>query len=530
MRVSMNILLDVLDRYNHDLGGSIHEGLSFQAISLLPRNLEMASPGILYICRLSEAIRTLSSGTHLNCMCIRDRIKDALETPDALSGMVIINENIELEDLFCEVQGVFTLVSNWCEQMQEAVIQERSMQVILNMSEAVIGNFISISDSSLALLAYTKKTPTDDPISLYLIENGYHSEETVRKFKMYKRYETWTNSEELIVNESSEIAKHTIVSRAFTFNDTYFMHVVMSCNHRRLTPGLLDLFEYLTRILVYCVRKEWEKEKSLSNMYNSLFKDLMSGKLRERERVYERARIIGLSQDSEYYLLLLTEDLRGNASFPGYMTQEISQMFPSIKPVLYNPRLVLLLQSPGSTCLAEQQDMWEKLNAYFQKNNVFCGVSEVFDDLLDIPDAYQQAETALHEGIIDGAERNAAYDETSELRNIAHFDKYYACCLLDRSEKAERFWKSSQYGKKLLRLHKNDIDKQTNNMKVLYTYLKHERRAADAAAVLHMHRNNVSYRIARIEEMLGLSLDDLQTRSNLLMSLLLYKYFGYDNH
>ncbi len=74
----------------------------------------------------------------------------------------------------------------------------------------------------------------------------------------------------------------------------------------------------------------------------------------------------------------------------------------------------------------------------------------------------------------------------------------------------------------MLRLQKTDIEKHTNNLEILYLFLVNERRATDAAAALYMHRNNVNYRIGRIEEMLDIRLDDPMTRINLLVTYLLF--------
>jgi DNA-binding PucR family transcriptional regulator len=56
---------------------------------------------------------------------------------------------------------------------------------------------------------------------------------------------------------------------------------------------------------------------------------------------------------------------------------------------------------------------------------------------------------------------------------------------------------------------------------VLRTYLRHERRAAETATELHMHRNNVAYRVGRIEELLGIDLNDWRVRQNLMTSFLM---------
>jgi hypothetical protein len=174
------------------------------------------------------------------------------------------------------------------------------------MSEPVIGNFISISDSALSLIAYTKNISTDDPTSLFLIENGYHSEETIKQFKKFRRFDIWMNSDGPIISEDGNISKYVIISKVFAFNETYFTHVVMTCNHREKTPGLLDLFNYLTNVLSYYIKRNWQEEKDFKHVYYSLVVDLMEGKVREREAVKERARIVGIRPDDEYVIMLLT--------------------------------------------------------------------------------------------------------------------------------------------------------------------------------------------------------------------------------
>ena len=110
-------------------------------------------------------------------LCLRDRIHDELETPDKLAGVIIINENLEFDQLYSEVQDIFVSINNWYQEMQDAIIRQKSIQDIITMSEPIIGNFITVSDTALTLIAYTKNITTDDPLQAALVENGYHTEE-----------------------------------------------------------------------------------------------------------------------------------------------------------------------------------------------------------------------------------------------------------------------------------------------------------------------------------------------------------------
>jgi sugar diacid utilization regulator len=501
----MNIMLDSIGRYNYESHLSAPEDLSLRCVAPLPADAdgETLREGCLYVGLLSDALRVGAEG--FLCFCLRDRERDEAETDEATEGLVIVEESFAPERLFRELQDVFVLVNDWYTDMQNAVITKKTIQDIIDLSERVIGNFISVSDSALALIAYTKNIPTDDPISLFLIENGYHSEETVKKFKKYKRFGTWTESEGLIVNADYSIAKHVVISKVFTFGVSYFTHVVMSCTHRKLTPGLLDLFTYLAEMMEHCVKREWDEERGGNYVYNSLIADLMNGRI-TAENACERARIVGI-HPADKYIVMLPVDGMGSASFPERMARDISRMFCNIRPVYFNIRPMFFLHCGDMDAVFDR--MLARLDAYFRKNDVRCGVSDIFDDLLELPDACLQAEIALSESA-------AALRQNG----IAQFDACYAGSLFDKSERAARLLETSRCGKMLARLRRTDEEKHSNNFEVLRTYLYNERRAAETAVALHMHRNNVVYRIDRIEKLLGISLEDWQTRKNLLISLI----------
>ncbi len=64
---------------------------------------------------------------------------------------------------------------------------------------------------------------------------------------------------------------------------------------------------------------------------------------------------------------------------------------------------------------------------------------------------------------------------------------------------------NSTYASVVVRsIAKDDAERGTDNYQFLYEYLMCERRANIVAEKLHMHRNNVKYRIDRIEGAYGI--------------------------
>lgn len=76
----------------------------------------------------------------------------------------------------------------------------------------------------------------------------------------------------------------------------------------------------------------------------------------------------------------------------------------------------------------------------------------------------------------------------------------------------------------LIRLLRYDRKHDNNLCRVLYVYLTTDRNAAEAARELYLHRNTMLYKISKIEEILGQSLDDCMFRSRLLYSYYVLEY------
>ena len=534
MKVTLNVILENLKHYR--LESRVDESLeiSFRQARLLEvseeesgeKSEEGFDPEFLYIGFLSEALAAAKKARGVIFLCIHDTDMSEHEREHFQPSFVVIREDIAPMKLFFEVQKNILAMQEWHDAMQEAVINQKSIQEILGLSEPVIGNFITINDSAFSLLAYTKGIPTDDEVSIHIVEKGYHSAETVRKFKRVKRFDRWFNSgEEFVISTDRHFSHYVTVTRVFIHDETTFSQVVMHCNFRELSPGLIDMFKELTSFLGYHIERDLANRRN--SIYSSIIADLMTGRISDPDIAVERAKSVGIAPSSEMAVLLLAENLGENVIFSDRIAHDISQQFQYIQPVNYNQRLLLLLNHPNILYYMNKQGIGERLNKFLEENNIYCGVSDTVNNLLDLPDAYLQAEFALdNRAHISHFEKGQPSGQRSA--NVILFSDHYAEFLLNHDKRADRIWRSSKYGKMLERLRKNDLEKNTNNLAVLYSFLINERRATETAAATYMHRNNVLYRIGRIEEMLDIRLDDPATRLNLLITFLLFDQAAFD--
>lgn len=102
---------------------------------------------------------------------------------------------------------------------------------------------------------------------------------------------------------------------------------------------------------------------------------------------------------------------------------------------------------------------------------------------------------------------------------IFPFDRYDMEYLVEQLPDSAITLLDSTYAASVIELiAEQDKTAHTNNYEFLYAYLVHERRTSTVAEELHMHRNNVGYRIGRIEDQFGIDTSDAQLRVDLLLA------------
>ncbi len=529
MTLSLSIILDRISDFKFDAHIKLPSDKEFNRASLLPKDPGLLREDRLYVCKLSDAISITSEyGSKYCFLCLRDRIQDSGETDELLSGLVIVNENINFEDLFERVQDVFYDIISWYDKAQRMAISGSTLQDILDISETVLQNYVQITDSSFKLLAYTKNIYCDEPIVLDCQKYGCHSEETIRIFKKYRRMEAWEDANGMLINDEKSFTKYQLVSKIYRYRSTYFAHSVMTCNVRPATQGVIEIFGMFVDIVEICVRRSWENLNSVSHVYDSFITDLIEGSFRRRDNVEERAKVVGIPYEGVFTMGVTSSDEGGRLTAAS-LAKELSSFFPDDKLLIYGGHVVILSTYSEKNYLEQFAAKRETIRPVLDKYLIKCGFSAFFTNLLECPKAYQQAELSLKfSGNTPGAEMlpNVEGAINGLMTPDTSFEESFFYILLGESKINLDIWQGSVYYEGLKRLKEYDELHNLNNLQLLYVYLTNERRLTETAAQMHMSRNNVVYRIGRIEDMLNMSLESAATRFKLQLSYIMLQLYS----
>lgn len=533
MEFTKNIVLDILKVYKGTNHLNHTDTRSYRWISLLPEQDEDMQKDLLYVCNLSQAIRlnrSVPGAFHYLCIC--DCFTDEDDT-ELLANTVIINEKRSVSWLFNLVQDQFLRLAGWETDMQAALLGGCDYQKLMDLSEPILCNFVATLDSSYKLLAHTKNITCSDPIAVSLLENGYHTAETLEKFKKANRFKVYADEPGIILGKRGEITQYETVNKWCRYGGELLLHTVMMCVQTPLSQGLIDLFEIFMGYVEKCFLSE--QCANPSRLYNSLLHDMIYGGLDNPFVISERANASNVPFTGYFDAYRIT--FRNNAGIlVGRFVQELAACLPKSKIVAHNYEVTVLNIYTAPEIRRHSLRNLNIVETLFRSYGVICGISEGFLILPDLIQACEQAARAYTLGMriretgnfrnFDKEVYEAAncFQNGLQHNNIFFYDEIcpYFILYAGQSEPFHAF-KNTRHVAALEKLREYDRQNDTRLSEVLYAYLISERRATAAGKLLHMHRNNVLYHIARIEDLLNIDLNDYWTRLKLILAYHLFE-------
>lgn len=225
---------------------------------------------------------------------------------------------------------------------------------------------------------------------------------------------------------------------------------------------------------------------------------LLSHRLLPEKRIRRLLDCLGWGMDDEYACLLLrlmapksTDDVLEPLALG------ISEMFSDDCYTIFDGSIVFVcnLTKMGST----DDQMLSKMLPYLRDNLLTASLSSTYVDFKDLYYYYRQAKLAFEIG--QGKDPSGW---------VFRFDDCYVDCLVE--DELGKTVPGALVPKGLRRLMEHDERKGSGYVELLRVYLDNDRSVADVTRVMHMHRSTVLYRLQRIEELLGMDLDDPDVR------------------
>lgn len=413
--------------------------------------------------------------------------------------------------IFGRLDELLSSTTAWVMELKTALLQGGSYQSLIDASEDVLGDFIAISDSEFRLIAYTQHITIDDPFALRLVQNGFHDEEAIERFKSYNAMRTWEAQTRIEVRPAG-ITAHPVMDYVFRTHGSYFLHVVMQCNHVPPSAALRDRFQILIDHIELCVRQDKNERFPLDGEPSRLFGDLASRRPLSRSELSRRLASVGIPSKAEFQLLVMVyPDNAEESQFLSYYSSRAKRAFKNCHVGVYGTSVILL--DPDRTLLTTRAS---QLQAFVNMNPCIVGASEPFERIEDFPSAFQQARGAASLAISDHPSLAQQLKGPAPIP-IYRFGDSFASYVASIATTSNHLIEHSVRNGIVAKIARFDAQHDTFDAKVLFSYLRHERNVRKTCEELFIHRSTLLYRIKRMQERFGFDLEDAEERERIMM-------------
>lgn len=397
-------------------------------------------------------------------------------------------------------------------------LEGSGLEEIAQTLQSFIGNIIIVTDYKFRIKAMAggdnllgiPKEPLEDDSGL--------------KFKIKLKEEEIGKIHSISGNGWIKIEKcpWTICIRPSRVKGRLYGFIFVVENEKPLKALELIALEHASTTISLEFTKQELVEEHIRRIEYDFFTDLLMGNVRSREGAMQRARILKWPQPP---WVLFTLDIN---DFESVTLQKDEIDIQKIKDEINNIiqtilestplRYTLLAKSDSFTCLYSSksikntralESLIEKIQKVIieQKNlHLSAGISGQFEELLDLPDKYQDARTALK---ICKLLKNR--------RGIGHIDGY----MLERTflEIPNKEILKKYYGDTVGKLQKYDQENGSELVRTLQALVDNSGLRSNTAKQLFLHRNTLAYRLQRIEKLTGLNLARNEDLLNLAIAL-----------
>lgn len=516
MEITYQILLDELPVRLTDY--SAGKNREFKSVEIYSGDSSGLSGSTLYIADLKTACQ-LSCDEQLYFFCPYS--KDAAGSIVSPNCIAVAETESRLERIAAVTVNTYIRLNRWIVDMQQSVLEGDGVQALVDLSEDVLGNTITVTDSAFKLLAYSHGHLPTDEMNAYLINKGYHSEEAMARLQQYNRFQETDSPNDIVVNRDLYTSKFVTAQKAHRYHGMLSASVMMLCNYREVSDGLLDLFRIFNSYIALYVKRGYPHNGKHS-AFDLLVNSLLNGDMDSLDEMGKKAARAELTVEGLFNIYKI-ELLEKPVQSPAYIVLNLSRNIPDSRVTLYCGSIIVLNIFGGpDECEQRLRDNIEIIRSSTNGSVKAVGVSNRFDSLTGFRCAYIQAETALRTPEMDVLPQSAG---DFPVREFEECYLRHIICQADDTENV-RIYDNTAAAKAVRSIDSYDKANNTSYVQLLATYLLCERRATEAGAKLHLHRNTVIYHITKIEELFGLDFDDSMFRIKLLAEITRYKMEG----
>jgi len=401
----------------------------------------------------------------------------------------------------------------------EVVLKGKGISDLCETIFSLIGNPTLIIDKSQNILGYAG---ISDQESTELVQEILKQINCQENFALFLRPH---RSHRLKIN-LNETEKNLIVVPV-DINGIVKDYLVIGEFYRRLDDQDVMAIERASTIISLELMKEKAVFEAERKVRGELLEDLISGNFRFEEAVIRRASFLNFNLNCHLAVFVINTDgfeqfLLNNVRKDEMFAQEVKAWIVDMTHRVfldYRGSAMLMAKSDGivglvhlnsgqakKTLINKMKEIRDKIREKYKKLNISVGVGRAYIGPRYVKQSYEEALAAVRIGrMIKGGGSTTFFEDLGpyrflyEMKDLLPMQKYYQDVLGI--------------------LLSYDKHNNTDLVKTIQHYFKNNCNLRLTAESLFIHKNSVIYRLKKVEELTGMSMDDAEDRFNLQLAL-----------
>lgn len=510
MRISIYILYERLKKWNPIMTGIktsekkllINSQLMSLEIEPIPQHLLIGNSDYF------------NAALHLSDQCIisigmpSDAIQDR-------NSCICISDKAELFKVYRDVQEIFMNFNLWDEELNNAVINNASLEDIFTLSIPIFENPIFIHDTNAKVMANVNEMSgqfswdydsTSKEISLPL--------DIMNDFKISDEYQQTMNTKGAQMFSAQQFG-YRILYINLWFEESYLGRICINELGREIIEGDYELIEHLAYVVLTTLRQVDTLLSDVSNDLKQSLLEVLEFKETNEVVLLNRLQAFNWEINDSYSCVSIYLQKRDYSTYAVDLTcHHLENMFPYCCIFLYKDR-ILIITNPYKSELKED-DFFIKLTAFLREGLFKASVSSTGQDFHLLWYYFLQTDIAFKIG-----------SRKNPMSWLYKFNVYKLQYILEQA--TNELMPLMLCESHLLKLHIYEKKHNSDFFKTLRVYLEKERNLAQTARALFVHRSTLLYRLKKIKSIIKVDLDDPKIRMHIMISYELLDNIPSDN-
>lgn len=483
---------------------------NYYGINLYDSNIKL-QPNIIYLCSDDDLKNISCSYTDIGIIGCGSKPKINKEKFKKID-FAYFNIDIPIKKFYEKIQNEYIQLSNNETNLSvvtKSLITGHGIKELINISSKIIDNPIILTTSSYKVLAMCNNGLNfDDPVWSDALLYGYCSSDSIKKFeeegvtsKVHNNEDTYVLTTGLGKEIPRALKKISINNRVCAYIGVYEIT-------RKFTKKDLKFIDLLCDIIAVELKLSNDEMNFTNIIYESIIIDLLKHNIKTQKVLNDRLKTSNWKLKDRFKCVLLSSESKEDSLYnKDYIIKKLNQDLYDEKIITYNNYILILFNYSGNNIDIRKYKILKEISEKFK---MIVSISKEFNDLISLDKYYQSCVKLINiRNLLSIDKKVVSFEDLINYYLIENIPEYNLELLISNH---------------FMKLLKFDSHYNVEYIKTLSTYIECACNTKNAADNLFIHRNTMTHRLNKIEEISGINLKNGKDLFSFYLSIFVYNW------